>query len=278
MANRRMIAKDVFYADNFTDLPVKTRLLYVYLILSADDDGFLIGVKQALFNAGATQQDIDELTKAGYLTRFESGAYVITHWRRMNTIQSDRYTPTNFTEEAKLLTVTGNKIYMVTECKQDGNKEETQYSIVKDSIVKDSIVKDSIVKDSIVKGNIVKGRGEQAKNKAIYKDINPYNIQNTSIITGRPEEAQPPTPADNAQGATLKAGAASLDGRTEKEAVKVNPGNIGQYFKNAEKLGIENKFKFCDMRRDMIRQGADPAAVDRGIQKEIDTMIQGGVK
>ena len=263
MANRRMIAKDVFYADNFTDLPVKTRLLYVYLILSADDDGFLIGVKQALFNAGATQQDIDELTKAGYLTRFESGAYVITHWRRMNTIQSDRYTPTNFTEEAKLLTVTGNKIYMVTECKQDGNKEETQYSIVK---------------DSIVKGNIVKGRGEQAKNKAIYKDINPYNIQNTSIITGRPEEAQPPTPADNAQGATLKAGAASLDGRTEKEAVKVNPGNIGQYFKNAEKLGIENKFKFCDMRRDMIRQGADPAAVDRGIQKEIDTMIQGGVK
>ena len=53
MANRRMISKTVLCADTFTELPARTRLLYVYLIMEADDDGLIGTTKNALFLSGA---------------------------------------------------------------------------------------------------------------------------------------------------------------------------------------------------------------------------------
>ena len=38
MAERRFISKQIFNDDIFTDLEVQARLLYVYLVLNADDD------------------------------------------------------------------------------------------------------------------------------------------------------------------------------------------------------------------------------------------------
>ena len=110
------------------------------------------------------------------------------------------------------------------------------------------------------------------KHSASDNDNHPSNIQTTSIITegaGKNAAAQQPSAADNVQETALKDGAASLDGRTE-EALKVNPGNFKKYYQRAGTLAMETIFKLCDMRRDMIRQGAAPAEVDRGIQMEID--------
>ena len=53
MANRRMISKDIYLDDKFSDLPVTTRLLYTYCDLLADDDGFISSVKQAMFFSNA---------------------------------------------------------------------------------------------------------------------------------------------------------------------------------------------------------------------------------
>ena len=53
MAERRFISKQIFNDDIFTDLEVQARLLYAYLILNADDDGFLKNTKQMMFLSGA---------------------------------------------------------------------------------------------------------------------------------------------------------------------------------------------------------------------------------
>jgi hypothetical protein len=56
----------------------------------------------------------------------------------------------------------------------------------------------------------------------------------------------------------------------EEEAVRINPGNFKTHYQRAGKLNVETVFHLCDRRRDEIRQGNDPAEVDRGIQREID--------
>ncbi len=130
MANRRMIHKEVFFSDKFTDLPTTTRLLYVYLNLEADDDGFFTGTKQAMFLSEATKDDLKKLIDDGFIIKFDSDVYAIKHWRVMNTLQNDRYTPTIYVEEfAKLKPISNekgaNKIYEFV-CIQDGYKTETQ--------------------------------------------------------------------------------------------------------------------------------------------------------
>lgn len=253
MANRRMIAKDVFFDDRFTDLPATTRLLYIYLILSADDDGFLIGVKQALFIAGATQKDFERLIKSGYILKFESGAFVIANWLQMNRVPPDRYTPTSYTKEKSTLTLTDNKVYVFTPCKQNVNAMITQ---------------DSIVKDSIVKGNIEKG------------NIAQDDIQTTSIITegAEKEKQQKVRPAENAGQAAQNGNIKSPDDWTEEqinaEALKITPGNFNRHYKRAGKLEMQTVMTLCDRRRDMIRKKRDPADVDREIQKAIDKAAQ----
>lgn len=111
--------------------------------------------------------------------------------------------------------------------------------------------------------NAGQGASDNDKNRAS-ESVNLSNIQTTSIITegeekSGSEKAQQP-PADSAA--------------VEKEALKITPGNFKKYYQRAAWLNGETVFKLCDKRRDMIRSGADPAEVDREIQKEIDKAIK----
>ena len=83
MANRRMISKDIYLDDKFSDLPVTTRLLYTYCDLLADDDGFISSVKQAMFFSNAGKDDLQNLVNSKFLIKFESGVYCIRHWKLM---------------------------------------------------------------------------------------------------------------------------------------------------------------------------------------------------
>ena len=120
------------------------------------------------------------------------------------------------------------------------------------------------------------GAMPKAKHSASDNDNHPSNIQSTSIITeGAGKSSQQPPAAENAQGEALKAGAKSLDGWKEKdpqreaEALRINPGNFKKHYRGADDLDGKTVIRYCKLRSDMIRNGADPAEVDRGIQKEI---------
>ena len=156
MASRRMISTEIYTDDKFTDLEPPARLLFTYLVLVADDDGFFTATKQAVFLSGATNEDLQRLVDAGYLYKFDSGVYVIRHWKQMNTIQKDRYKPTvHVNEMAMLKPITEqNKIYELA-CIQNGNGMDTQYSLNQNqiSLKQDSTSKDSLGEHSIGKCN-----------------------------------------------------------------------------------------------------------------------------
>lgn len=145
MAERRFISKQIFNDDIFTDLEVQTRLLYAYLILNADDDGFLKNTKQMMFLSGAGVNDLQTLVSAGYLYDFDSGVYVVRHWNMMNKVQPTRKTDTIYQSEKSELTII-NDIY----CRQDVDNVSTQVSTGQDS-------------GSIGQGSTGQGSSEQAR-------------------------------------------------------------------------------------------------------------------
>lgn len=125
MADKRMFSLSVVDTDWFLDLPLSTQALYFHLNLRADDDGFVDAPNSIVRKIGASKNDFDLLVAKRYVLKFESGIIVIKHWRMHNTIQKDRYHPTQFQEELNLLSIKDNKSYTDKKCIQDGYGMDT---------------------------------------------------------------------------------------------------------------------------------------------------------
>lgn len=139
MAERRMFTKKVTDSDSFIELPSSAQALYFHLNQGADDDGFNNQVQNAMFKSHATIDDLKVLMMKNFIIRFESGVIVIKHWRLHNTLRKDRYTPTNFQEEFKLLGIKDNGSYTLNNdgCQMVANRLP-QVSIGKVSIDKNN--------------------------------------------------------------------------------------------------------------------------------------------
>jgi hypothetical protein len=111
MAEKRMFTKKITDDDNFIALASSAQALYFHLNQGADDDGFNNQVQMAMWKAHASTDDLKVLMAKNYIIRFESGVIVIKHWRMHNTLRKDRYTPTNFQEELRMLGIKGNGSY-----------------------------------------------------------------------------------------------------------------------------------------------------------------------
>lgn len=116
MAERRMFAKTIIDSDAFLDMPLSTQALYFHLSMRADDDGFINNPKKIQRMVGAGDDDLKLLLVKRFIIAFESGVVVIKHWKIHNYIQKDRYRPTIYQEEKRLLDEKENKAY--TECIQ----------------------------------------------------------------------------------------------------------------------------------------------------------------
>lgn len=148
MAEKRMFSKKISDSDAFIELPSSAQALYFHLNQGADDDGFNNQIQIAMLKAHAGTDDLKILLAKNFIIRFESGVVVIKHWLINNTLRMDRYTPTSYQEELKMLTVKDNGAYTlgcqtVAERLPDGcqtvAKRLPQYSIDKYSIDKYSI-------------------------------------------------------------------------------------------------------------------------------------------
>ena len=111
MADRRMLSKTFAESDGFASLTAGARLLYFYINLHADDDGFSGQVKRIARSEGIDPSAIDELVKGGFLIQFDSGVYLLSHWNVNNCIQSDRYHQTVYLTEKAAVTLNANKIW-----------------------------------------------------------------------------------------------------------------------------------------------------------------------
>ena len=72
MAERRMFAKSILSSDEFIDLPIRSRLLYIDLAMQADDDGMINNARSILRMNGMTDEDLQPLIEKGFLITFDS--------------------------------------------------------------------------------------------------------------------------------------------------------------------------------------------------------------
>ncbi|MBP2058622.1 putative phage protein (TIGR02220 family) [Lactobacillus colini] len=113
MARRRMFSQLVVDTDNFMDLPATAKVLYFYLNMHADDDGFLSNPKTIKRMINASDDDLKILIAKGYILTFDDGAIVIRHWRIHNSIRKDRYSETVFQEDKAQLIIDSNGQYQL---------------------------------------------------------------------------------------------------------------------------------------------------------------------
>jgi 2-oxoglutarate dehydrogenase complex dehydrogenase (E1) component-like enzyme len=142
MAEKRMFSKLIIDSDAFLDMPLTTQALYFHLNMRADDDGFVNNPKKIQRTIGAGDDDLRLLIMKNFIITFQSGVIVIKHWKMHNYIQADRYKPTAYLDEKKLLSIKSNKSYTLdisdceetlilndvsslgTECVQDGDTDK----------------------------------------------------------------------------------------------------------------------------------------------------------
>lgn len=105
-----MFSPQIVESEEFLTMPTSSQALYFHLGMSADDDGF-IQPKVIMRQIGSADDDLKVLLAKRFLLPFESGVVVIKHWLIHNLIQKDRYHPTRFQEEKKLIILKENKAY-----------------------------------------------------------------------------------------------------------------------------------------------------------------------
>lgn len=105
-----MFSPDIVGSDAFIDMPTSSRELYFQLGMYADDDGF-VNPRKIMRMIGASDDDLRVLLTKRFLLKFETGVVVIKHWLIHNMIRRDRYKPTNYVGERKLIAVKSNRAY-----------------------------------------------------------------------------------------------------------------------------------------------------------------------
>lgn len=167
MAERRMFARSVIESDQFLDLPHSAQALYLHLGVNADDDGFVSNYKMIMRCCNAGPSDLEDLIRAGFIIRFESGILVIRHWNISNYIQKDRYTPSLFTEEKALLRMERGKPYTFLNPQNSPDTPCIHDVSSTDTVCTHSIGKESIGKESIGKSNSAKRTGAGGKSETM---------------------------------------------------------------------------------------------------------------
>lgn len=115
MAERRMFSKGIIMSDQFAQLSDKAQILYVWLNVVADDDGFVNNPQMIRRMCGAEQQELWDLVDRRYLIVFDSGVVVVAHWHAHNQIKKDRYKTTQYQKELAMLQVDANGVYVMRE-------------------------------------------------------------------------------------------------------------------------------------------------------------------
>lgn len=150
MATRRMISKSVIMTDNFLDLPPTTKVLYFFLNLEADDDGFVGNPKTVMRLTGSTKDDMKLLVEGNYVLLFDTGVVVVTDWAEHNSIRKDRKKDTRFTQEMQQIElVDGGKYQWLTNMQPSDNQTSTT------NTPNGRIGEDRRGKDSIGEGRVV---------------------------------------------------------------------------------------------------------------------------
>lgn len=195
MKTKRMLNVDFFNDSSFKiKLSNKAKLLYFYVLTSADDKGFcnnvdeivlILNTNDAIFHNDATMElltenyetALAELLEKGFIIKFDgnhnNSVYLVRHWYVHNTIPKDRVTPSNYEKYLANVEVDSDGVYNVV-----SNKCDTSARQVLDKC-------DTVVDTNKIKLNKIKVNESKV-------NINKENLCSTStntIISPLPFEA-----------------------------------------------------------------------------------------
>lgn len=242
MANFRMISKSTVSSDRFLDLPPAAQLLYFHVVISADDDGFTDNLNMIRRMLGAKKEDVSALVSAGFLYVFESGVAVDMFWNVNNSIRKDRYKPTAYQAEFKMLDLVAGGRYVLkpngnqpsTNCQQNGNQATTvcqpndnQVSTNRQQKPNDNQMSTKCQPNGdkvqptcgVQVAQVRLGKDKLNNNPSIQQSKSSYssaNNNNISVYSARAREGEKPVAVsvcdDNAEQTTVVSRPASLDG------------------------------------------------------------------
>jgi uncharacterized phage protein (TIGR02220 family) len=110
MAKRRMISKKVFKSAKFLQLPTEAKILYTYIVLESDDEGYC-DYYSTLGTLGFSDiwlTLVRHLSTNGFLEVYEEYICRDLHWLTNNRLRKDRISDTDFNvKELQLLNFEG---------------------------------------------------------------------------------------------------------------------------------------------------------------------------
>lgn len=127
-----MISKEIFGSDKFRELSPKARLLYVYIILYSDDQGFNNEIKKVMWETSSTNRELKALIDKGYVIQFNSGVCLVAHWLLMNKVSPSRAQESSFSKEME--SVIENEDHVYTLIQQDADTVQTIRKQIVDSL------------------------------------------------------------------------------------------------------------------------------------------------
>lgn len=101
MSKRRMISKEIFMTQEFMAMSLNAQALYSWLVLFADDDGFVGVPERIAVMIGAEKTALIEIINSGFILKFETGVIVIDRWEEFNKVRNNVYKPTKFLSERR---------------------------------------------------------------------------------------------------------------------------------------------------------------------------------
>ena len=110
MTKRRCFSSHLIYQNEFYDLPNEAKVLYFYLNMEADEEGF-VEPKRITKSLGIPDDNLRILAAKEMIIPFNSGVVVITHWWQHNTKRKDRFHESLYTKERALLNIKQSKVY-----------------------------------------------------------------------------------------------------------------------------------------------------------------------
>ena len=113
MAMKRMFDRAIIDTDRFMDLPMTAKAIYFLLGMEADDEGF-VSYKKVLRIHGGNEDDVKVLLTKNFLIGFPTGVVVITDWNTNNWLDIRRIKSTEYQNEKKLLSLTPDKKYVLS--------------------------------------------------------------------------------------------------------------------------------------------------------------------
>ena len=165
MAERRFISKSVLYNPEYCSLPSGARTLYSYLVLNADDDGFVDNVKSVQKGCGCYAKSLRNLVKSQYILVFPNGTGVIRHWNLMNKVQGVKYKKTLHTAEKSMLGTDEDGVYYLLDDDENTRRESQS---VRPRLGQDRLGKDSILLRANECENAPVSQSRKSKKAAAY--------------------------------------------------------------------------------------------------------------